>query len=39
MLPPNELEKVVKEEDFGEDARDAYGEIANIGLRCLHGCF
>jgi chemotaxis protein CheY-P-specific phosphatase CheC len=30
MLPPTELEKVVKEEDFGEDARDAYGEIANI---------
>jgi chemotaxis protein CheY-P-specific phosphatase CheC len=30
MLPPAELENVVKEEDFGEDARDAYGEIANI---------
>jgi chemotaxis protein CheY-P-specific phosphatase CheC len=30
MLPPAELESVVKEEDFSEDARDAYGEIANI---------
>ncbi len=30
MLPPSELESVVKEEEFGEDARDAYGEIANI---------
>jgi chemotaxis protein CheY-P-specific phosphatase CheC len=30
MLPPAELENVIKEEDFGEDARDAYGEIANI---------
>ncbi len=30
MLPPNELEIVVNEGDFGEDARDAYGEIANI---------
>lgn len=30
MLPPSELENVVKAEEFGEDARDAYGEIANI---------
>ncbi len=30
MLPPAELENVVREEDFSEDARDAYGEIANI---------
>ena len=30
MLPPNELEITVKEEDFGEDAQDAYGEITNI---------
>lgn len=30
MLPPSELEVVVAEMDFGEDARDAYGEIANI---------
>lgn len=30
MLPPSELEIVVAESDFGEDARDAYGEIANI---------
>ncbi|MGL1931462.1 MAG: hypothetical protein OCC45_06835 [Desulfotalea sp.] len=30
MLPPSELENVVNEEDFDEDAEDAYGEIANI---------
>lgn len=30
MLPPSELEAVVAEEDFGEDAKDAYGEVANI---------
>ena len=30
MLPPSELEVTVSEEDFGEDAQDAYGEIANI---------
>ncbi|MGB3212370.1 MAG: hypothetical protein WBB19_16835 [Desulforhopalus sp.] len=30
MLPPAELENVVIEEDFNEDSRDAYGEIANI---------
>ena len=30
MLPPAELEHVVKAEDFGVDARDAYAEIANI---------
>lgn len=30
MLPPAELENVVKAEEFGEDVRDAYGEIANI---------
>lgn len=30
MLPPNELEITVNEEDFGEDTQDAYGEIANI---------
>ncbi len=30
MLPPAELESVVNSQDFGVDARDAYGEIANI---------
>jgi chemotaxis protein CheY-P-specific phosphatase CheC len=30
MLPPAELENVIQENDFGEDSRDAYGEIANI---------
>ncbi len=30
MLPQSELESVVGEEAFGEDTKDAYGEIANI---------
>ncbi len=30
MLPQSELESVVGEEEFGEDTKDAYGEIANI---------
>lgn len=30
MLPPSELETTVNEEDFTDDAKDAYGEIANI---------
>ena len=30
MLPPAELEKVVLDEEFGEDTEDAFGEIANI---------
>jgi len=30
MLPPAELEKAVMDEEFGEDAEDAYGEMANI---------
>ncbi len=30
MLPPNELDLVVEEQEFGEDVKDAYGEIANI---------
>jgi len=30
MLPEAELEEVVLNEEFGEDAEDAYGEIANI---------
>lgn len=30
MLPPAELESVIAANDFGEDSRDAYGEIANI---------
>lgn len=30
MLPPSELDSVMQEEDFGEDAKDAYGEVANI---------
>lgn len=30
MLPPSELESVINEEEFGDDSRDAYGEVANI---------
>lgn len=30
MLPPSELEIVVQQEDFDDDAQDAYGEISNI---------
>jgi len=30
MLPPTELESNVVDEDFNDDAEDAYGEIANI---------
>ncbi len=30
MLPPAELENIVSEEEFNDDAEDAYGEIANI---------
>lgn len=30
MLPESELEETVRNEDFGDDARDAYGEITNI---------
>ncbi len=30
MLPPSELDIIVAEEDFNEDAEDAYGEITNI---------
>jgi len=30
MLPTSELESVVTNEEFGDDASDAYGEIANI---------
>lgn len=30
MLPPNELENVVGDEEFGDDVKDAYGEVANI---------
>jgi hypothetical protein len=32
MLPPSELETARQEEDFGDDAADAYGEIANIDI-------
>lgn len=30
MLPPAELDSVANAQEFGEDSRDAYGEVANI---------
>ncbi|MCL1979887.1 MAG: hypothetical protein FWG62_02290 [Proteobacteria bacterium] len=30
MLPESELAETVKNEDFGDDVHDAYGEVANI---------
>lgn len=30
MLPDAELEEVIRNEEFGEDAQDAYGEVSNI---------
>ena len=30
MLPESELEETSRNEDFGDDASDAYGEVANI---------
>ncbi len=30
MLPDGELEETARNEEFGDDARDAYGEITNI---------
>lgn len=30
MLPPTELDNVIADEEFGDDARDAFGEVANI---------
>jgi len=30
MLPEGELEATVRNEDFGDDANDAYGEVTNI---------
>ena len=30
MLPEAELEETARAEDFGDDARDAYGEVTNI---------
>lgn len=30
MLPPSELEVVIADEEFSEDLKDSYGEVANI---------
>ena len=30
MLPESELEETARNEEFGDDARDAYGEVTNI---------
>ncbi len=39
MLPPNELDAAVSEEDYSEDIADAYGEIANIIAGVYTGIF
>jgi chemotaxis protein CheY-P-specific phosphatase CheC len=39
MLPSSELESVVAEEEFGEDTKDAFGEIANIIAGVYTGVF
>ena len=39
MLPPNELDTAIAEEDFSEDAKDAYNEIANIIAGVYTGFF
>jgi chemotaxis protein CheY-P-specific phosphatase CheC len=39
MLPTQELDAVVSREEFGEDSRDAYGEIANIVAGAYTGIF
>lgn len=39
MLPPSELESVVSEEEFNEDVKDAYSEIANIIAGVYSGVF
>jgi chemotaxis protein CheY-P-specific phosphatase CheC len=39
MLPPFELEAAVTEDEFTEDAADAYGEIANIIAGVYTGFF
>jgi chemotaxis protein CheY-P-specific phosphatase CheC len=39
MLPPAELETAVTEEEFTEDAKDAYNEIANIIAGVYTGIF
>ena len=39
MLPPTELDSAVAEDDFSEDAKDAYGEIANIIAGVYTGFF
>jgi chemotaxis protein CheY-P-specific phosphatase CheC len=39
MLPPSELEGAVQREDFGEDAKDAFGEIGSIASGVYTGIF
>jgi chemotaxis protein CheY-P-specific phosphatase CheC len=39
MLPPAELEKRIKKEEFGEEEADAFGEIANILSGDLNSAF
>ncbi len=39
MLPPAELDAAIAEDDFSDDAQDAYGEIANIIAGVYSGFF
>jgi ActR/RegA family two-component response regulator len=39
MLPPAELDDAINENDFSDDSRDAYGEIANIISGVYTGLF
>lgn len=39
MLPPNELEQVIADDEYSDDINDAYGEIANIIAGVYSGVF
>ena len=39
MLPESELDEAIRNEEFGDDTRDAYGEIANIIAGVYTGVF
>lgn len=39
MLPPNELEQCISDEEYSDDINDAYGEIANIISGVYSGIF
>lgn len=39
MLPPNELDQFISDEEYSDDINDAYGEIANIIAGVYSGVF